>query len=100
MNIGNLATERVLELAGFTREGVGSVDARAERGRVDKTPFSLLAGSTSADSRRVATLLGEIVALPTVTRAATPCRSPPDRHTALKRECRQHVRLSHISTAA
>jgi RimJ/RimL family protein N-acetyltransferase len=44
VNVGNLASERVLELAGFTREGVVRSMPVPSGARVDKTLFSLLAG--------------------------------------------------------
>jgi RimJ/RimL family protein N-acetyltransferase len=43
VRIGNEASERVLERAGFTREGVRRRYLRHEGGRVDATLFSLLA---------------------------------------------------------
>ena len=43
VRIGNDASERVLERAGFTREGVKRRLLRHEGGRVDATAFSLLA---------------------------------------------------------
>jgi RimJ/RimL family protein N-acetyltransferase len=42
VNVGNTASERVLERAGFTREGV--VRSKPDGRRVDKTLFSLLPG--------------------------------------------------------
>jgi len=44
VSVGNLASERVLERAGFTREGVLRSLPKAGGGRVDKTIFSLLPG--------------------------------------------------------
>ncbi|MEN3284348.1 MAG: hypothetical protein V7607_5488 [Solirubrobacteraceae bacterium] len=44
VNVGNLASERVLELAGFTREGVVRSMPVPSGARVDKTLYSLLAG--------------------------------------------------------
>jgi RimJ/RimL family protein N-acetyltransferase len=44
VNVGNLASERVLELAGFTREGVVRSMPVPSGARVDKTLSSLLAG--------------------------------------------------------
>jgi GNAT superfamily N-acetyltransferase len=44
VGIGNLESERVLERAGFTREGVLRSMPKAGGGRVDKTIFSLLPG--------------------------------------------------------
>lgn len=44
VRIGNDASERVLERAGFTREGVKRRLLRHEGERVDATAFSLLAG--------------------------------------------------------
>ena len=43
VNVGNTASERVLERAGFTREGV-SRSMPVPSGRVDKSVFSLLPG--------------------------------------------------------
>jgi RimJ/RimL family protein N-acetyltransferase len=44
VNVGNLASERVLELAGFHREGVVRSMPVPNGSRVDKTLFSLLPG--------------------------------------------------------
>jgi RimJ/RimL family protein N-acetyltransferase len=44
VNVGNVASERVLELAGFTREGVVRSMPVPSGTRVDKTLFSLLPG--------------------------------------------------------
>ena len=44
MNVGNAASERVLERAGFTREGVVRSLPVPDGRRVDKTLFSLLPG--------------------------------------------------------
>jgi len=44
VNVGNTASERVVERAGFTREGVVRSMPRPDGGRVDKTLFSLLPG--------------------------------------------------------
>jgi RimJ/RimL family protein N-acetyltransferase len=44
VNVGNIASERVLERAGFTREGVVRSMPKPDRRRVDKTLFSLLPG--------------------------------------------------------
>ena len=44
VNVGNTASERVLERAGFTREGVVRSLPVPDGRRVDKTLFSLLAG--------------------------------------------------------
>jgi RimJ/RimL family protein N-acetyltransferase len=44
VNVGNTASERVLERAGFSREGVSRWISRADAGRVDKTVWSLLPG--------------------------------------------------------
>jgi RimJ/RimL family protein N-acetyltransferase len=44
VNIGNVASERVLELAGFTREGVVRSMPVPSGARIDKTLFSLLPG--------------------------------------------------------
>jgi RimJ/RimL family protein N-acetyltransferase len=44
VNVGNTASERVLERAGFTREGVVRSLPKPEGRRVDKTLFSLLPG--------------------------------------------------------
>jgi RimJ/RimL family protein N-acetyltransferase len=43
-NVGNAASERVLERAGFTREGVIRSMPKPDGRRVDKTLFSLLPG--------------------------------------------------------
>ena len=42
VNVGNVASERVLERAGFTREGVVRSMPKPDGRRVDKTLFSLL----------------------------------------------------------
>jgi RimJ/RimL family protein N-acetyltransferase len=44
VNVGNGASERVLERAGFTREGVLRSLSKADGRRVDKTLYSLLPG--------------------------------------------------------
>jgi len=44
VNVGNRASERVLERAGFTREGVVRSLPKPDGQRVDKTLFSLLPG--------------------------------------------------------
>jgi RimJ/RimL family protein N-acetyltransferase len=44
VNVDNVASERVLERAGFTREGVVRSLPRPDGRRVDKTLFSLLPG--------------------------------------------------------
>jgi RimJ/RimL family protein N-acetyltransferase len=44
VNVGNRASERVLERAGFTREGVIRSMPKPDGRRVDKTLFSLLPG--------------------------------------------------------
>jgi len=44
VNVGNLGSERVLERAGFTREGVVRSLPKPDGRRVDKTLFSLLPG--------------------------------------------------------
>jgi RimJ/RimL family protein N-acetyltransferase len=44
VNVGNVASERVLELAGFTREGVVRSMPVPSGARIDKTLFSLLPG--------------------------------------------------------
>ena len=44
VNVGNTASERVLERAGFTREGVVRSLPKPDGQRVDKTLFSLLPG--------------------------------------------------------
>jgi len=44
VNVGNIASERVLERAGFTREGVVRSMPTPDGQRVDKTLFSLLPG--------------------------------------------------------
>jgi RimJ/RimL family protein N-acetyltransferase len=44
VNVGNRASERVLERAGFTREGVVRSMPKPDGRRVDKTLFSLLPG--------------------------------------------------------
>jgi RimJ/RimL family protein N-acetyltransferase len=44
VNVGNTASERVLEKAGFTREGVVRSMPKPDGRRVDKTLFSLLPG--------------------------------------------------------
>jgi RimJ/RimL family protein N-acetyltransferase len=44
VNVGNVASERVVERAGFTREGVVRSMPKPDGRRVDKTLFSLLPG--------------------------------------------------------
>ena len=44
VNVGNAASERVVERAGFTREGVVRSMPKPDGRRVDKTLFSLLPG--------------------------------------------------------
>jgi RimJ/RimL family protein N-acetyltransferase len=44
VNVGNTASERVLERAGFTREGVVRSMPKPDGRRVDKTLYSLLPG--------------------------------------------------------
>lgn len=44
VNVGNIASERVVERAGFTREGVARSMPKPDGRRVDKTLFSLLPG--------------------------------------------------------
>ena len=44
VNVGNTASERVLERAGFTREGIVRSMPKPDGRRVDKTLFSLLPG--------------------------------------------------------
>ena len=44
VNLGNTASERVVERAGFTREGVVRSMPRPDGRRVDKTLYSLLPG--------------------------------------------------------
>jgi RimJ/RimL family protein N-acetyltransferase len=44
VNLGNLASERVVERAGFTREGVVRSMPKPDGRRVDKTLYSLLPG--------------------------------------------------------
>jgi RimJ/RimL family protein N-acetyltransferase len=44
VNVGNIASERVLERAGFTREGVVRSMPLPDGRRIDKTLFSLLPG--------------------------------------------------------
>ena len=44
VNVGNTASERVAERAGFTREGVVRSMPKPDGRRVDKTLFSLLPG--------------------------------------------------------
>jgi RimJ/RimL family protein N-acetyltransferase len=44
VDVGNVQSERVLERAGFTREGVVRSLPKSEGRRVDKTLFSLLPG--------------------------------------------------------
>ena len=44
VSVGNFQSERVLERAGFTREGVLRSMPKPDGGRVDKTIFSLLPG--------------------------------------------------------
>jgi RimJ/RimL family protein N-acetyltransferase len=44
VNVGNVASERVLERVGFTREGVLRSMPQRDGGRIDQTVFSLLPG--------------------------------------------------------
>jgi len=44
VNVGNIASEHVLERAGFTREGVVRSMPKPDGRRIDKTLFSLLPG--------------------------------------------------------
>ena len=44
VNVGNTASERVLERAGFTLEGVVRSMPKPDGRRIDKTLFSLLPG--------------------------------------------------------
>jgi RimJ/RimL family protein N-acetyltransferase len=44
VNVGNTASERVVERAGFTREGIVRSMPKPDGRRVDKTLFSLLPG--------------------------------------------------------
>ena len=44
VKVGNNASERVLERAGFTREGISRSMPTADGGRIDKTVWSLLPG--------------------------------------------------------
>jgi RimJ/RimL family protein N-acetyltransferase len=44
VNVDNAASERVLERAGFTREGIVRAMPKPDGRRVDKTLFSLLSG--------------------------------------------------------
>jgi RimJ/RimL family protein N-acetyltransferase len=44
VNVGNTASERVLERAGFTREGVVRSMPKPDGRRIDKTLYSLLPG--------------------------------------------------------
>jgi RimJ/RimL family protein N-acetyltransferase len=44
VNVGNIASERVVERAGFTREGVVRSMPKPDGRRVDKTLYSLLPG--------------------------------------------------------
>jgi RimJ/RimL family protein N-acetyltransferase len=44
VKVGNRASERVLERAGFTREGISRSMPTAGGGRIDKTVWSLLPG--------------------------------------------------------
>jgi RimJ/RimL family protein N-acetyltransferase len=48
VNVGNTASERVVERAGFTREGVVRSMPKPDGRRVDKTLFSLLPGDGAA----------------------------------------------------
>jgi RimJ/RimL family protein N-acetyltransferase len=47
VNVGNTASERVVERAGFTREGIVRSMPKPDGRRVDKTLFSLLPGDVS-----------------------------------------------------
>ena len=51
VNVGNTASERVLEKAGFTREGVVRSMPKPDGRRIDKTLFSLLPGEESRSGR-------------------------------------------------
>ena len=44
MNVGNDASDRVLERAGYTREGIVRSLPKPDGTRVDKTLYSLLPG--------------------------------------------------------
>jgi RimJ/RimL family protein N-acetyltransferase len=44
VNVGNTASERVVERAGFTREGVVRSMPKPDGRRIDKTLYSLLSG--------------------------------------------------------
>jgi RimJ/RimL family protein N-acetyltransferase len=44
VNVGNTASEHVLERAGFTREGIVRSMPKPDGRRIDKTLFSLLPG--------------------------------------------------------
>ena len=48
VNVGNTASERVVERAGFTREGVVRSMPKPDGRRIDKTLFSLLPGDGAA----------------------------------------------------
>jgi RimJ/RimL family protein N-acetyltransferase len=53
VNVGNRASERVLERAGFTREGVVRSLPKPNGVRVDKTLFSLLPSDEPVPSERL-----------------------------------------------
>src|SRR5262245_7566046 len=50
VNVGNTASERVVERAGFTREGVVRSMPKPDGRRIDKTLFSLLPSDAAARS--------------------------------------------------
>ena len=51
VNVGNVASERVLESAGYTREGVVRSMPVPSGARIDKTLFSLLSGEGREEER-------------------------------------------------